>query len=141
MDPTFKGLHQAHAVALDAYQREDLWPDGVREALRALLGFLGAEPDDTHAYLVQLRYVPGGDQHLDAAREAFTVFLTPGHDADPDLPLLTAELITGGVLHLITRHALEGRVAELPSTLAELTGLVLGAYLPAEEVRRAVQRC
>jgi hypothetical protein len=24
MDPTFKGLHQAHAVALDAYQREDL---------------------------------------------------------------------------------------------------------------------
>jgi hypothetical protein len=57
------------------------------------------------------------------------------------VPLLTAELITGGVLHLMTRHALEGRVAELPSTLAELTCLVLAPYLSAEEVSRAVQRC
>jgi hypothetical protein len=60
MNPTFKSLHQAHAAALDAYEREDLWPDGVREALRALLGFLGAEPEQTHTYLVELRYVPGG---------------------------------------------------------------------------------
>jgi hypothetical protein len=141
MNPTFKSLHQAHAAALDAYEREDLWPDGVREALRALLELLGAEPEHAHTYLVELRYVPGGEQHLAAAREAFTSFLTPGHDADPDLPLLTAELITGGILHLITRHAFEGRVAELPSTLAELTCLVLAPYLPAEEVRQTVRRC
>ncbi len=141
MNPTFRSLHQAHAAALDAYAREDLWPDGVREALRALLAFLGAQPAYAHEYLVELRYVPGGEQHLDAAREAFTSFLTPGHDAAPDLPLLTAELITGGVLHLMTRHALEGRVDELPATLAELTCLVLAPYLPAEEVRRAVLQC
>jgi hypothetical protein len=141
MNPTFRSLHQAHAAALDAYTREDLWSDGVREALRALLAFLGAQPDYAHQYLVELRYVPGGEQHLDAAREAFTSFLTPGHDAAPDLPLLTAELITGGVLHLMTRHALEGRVDELPATLAELTCLVLAPYLPAEEVRRAVLQC
>jgi hypothetical protein len=141
MNPTFRSLHQAHAAALDAYAREDLWPDGVREALRALLDFLGSGPGYAHEYLVELRYVPGGEQHLNAAREAFTSFLTPGHDAVPDLPLLTAELITGGVLHLMTRHALEGRVAELPATLAELTCLVLGPYLPAEEVRRAVLQC
>ena len=141
MNPTFKSLHQAHAVALGAYEREELWPDGVREALRALLDFLGSEPEQAHTYLVELRYSPGGYQHLVAAREAFTSFLTPGHDSSPNLPLLTAELITGGVLHLMTRHALEGRVAELPSTLAELTCLVLGPYLSAEEVGRAVQRC
>ncbi len=141
MNPTFKSLHQAHAAALFAYEREELWPDGVREALRALLSFLGAEPERAHAYLVNLRYVPDGDLHLDAAREAFTSFLTPGHDADPNLPLLTAELITGGVLHLITRHALEGRIDELPATLAELTRLVLAPYLSAEEVRETVQRC
>jgi hypothetical protein len=141
MNPTFKSLHQAHAAALDAYEREDLWPDGVREALRTLLYFLGSEPEQAHTYLVELRYIPGGEQHLDAAREAFTSFLTPGHDAAPDLPLLTAELITGGVLHLMTRHALEGRLAELPSTLAELTCLVLAPYLPSEVVRRTVQLC
>jgi hypothetical protein len=141
MVPTSKGLHQVHAAALQAYQREDLWPEGVREALRALLGFLGAEPDFVRGFAVERRHVPGSDQQLAAAREAFAAFLTPGHDADANLPLLTADLITGGVLHVVTRYALEDRVAELPSTLPELTRLVLGPYLPADEVLRAVRGC
>jgi hypothetical protein len=139
--PTSKGLHQAHAAALRAYQREDLWPDGVREALRALLDFLGDDPDFVHAFAIERRHAPGNDQQLAAAREAFTAFLTPGHDADADLPLLTADLITGGILHIVTRYALDDRVAELPSTLAELTRLALGPYLPADEVLRAVRGC
>ncbi len=141
MVPTSKGLHQAHAAALQAYQREDLWANGVREALRALLDFLGDAPDFVRAFAIERRHVPRAEEQLAAAREAFSVFLTPGHDADANLPLLAADLVTGGVLHIVTRYALDDRVAELPSTLAELTHLTLAPYLPAEEVLRTVQGC
>lgn len=141
MIPTSKGLHRAHAAALQAYQREDLWADGVREALRALLDFLGDDPDFVREFAVKRRHVPGSDDQLAAAREAFTVFLAPGHDADADLPLLAADLVTGGVLHIVTRYALDDRIADLPSTLAELTHLALAPYLPADEVLRAVRGC
>jgi AcrR family transcriptional regulator len=138
---TLVAVHQAYFVVLQAYQREDLWPDGVREALRALLDFLAAEPDFVRTCLVELRYVPDSDRHIAAAREAFTAFLTPGHDADAEIPLLTAEFISGGVLHLITRYSLEDRVAELPAALAEMTNLVLSPYLPPTEIERAIMRC
>jgi AcrR family transcriptional regulator len=138
---TLVAVHQAHVAALLAYEQEDLWPDGVREGLRALLGFLAAEPDFVKTGLVELRSIPGSEQHLAAAREAFTSMLTPGHDADPTVPLLAAEVISGGVQHLLTRHALEDRIAELPSRLGELTHLVLSPYLPVEEIRRALEGC
>jgi AcrR family transcriptional regulator len=138
---TLVAVHQALAAAILAYEQEDLWADGVREGLRALLGFLATEPDFAKTSLVELRSIPGAEQHLAAAREAFTSMLTPGHDADPTIPLLAAELISGGVLHVLTRHALEGRISELPSRLPELTHLVLSPYLPMEEVHRAMDGC
>ena len=138
---TLVAVHQALAAALLAYEQEDLWADGVREGLRALLDFLAAEPDFAKTGLLELRSVPGAEQHLAAAREAFTAMLTPGHDADPTVPLLAAEVISGGMLHLLTRYAFEDRISELPSRLEELTHLVLSPYLPAEEIRRALEGC
>jgi hypothetical protein len=138
---TLVAIHRAHSAAFLAYEREEVWPDGVREGLRALLGFLAAEPDVTKTGLIELSSVPGAEQHLAAAREAFTFLLTPGHDANPTVPLLAAEVISGGVLHLLTRHAFEDRISELPSQLGELTHLVLSPYLPAEEIRRALEGC
>jgi hypothetical protein len=138
---TLVAIHRAHAAAFLAYEREDFWPDGVREGLRALLGFLAAEPDVTKAGLIELGSVPGHEQHLAAAREAFTFMLTRGHDANPTVPLLTAEVVSGGVLHLLTRYALEDRIPELPSRLAELTHLALSPYLPVEEIRRVLEGC
>ena len=138
---TLVAVHQALAAAILAYEQEDLWADGVREGLRALLGFLAAEPDFAKTSLVELRSVPDAEQHLSAVREAFTSMLTPGHDADPTVPLLAAEVISGGVLHVLTRHALEDRISELPSQLRELTHLVLGPYVPVEEIRRALEGC
>ena len=138
---TLVAIHRAHAAAFLAYEQEDFWADGVREGLRALLGFLAAEPDVTKTSLIELGSVPGAEQHLAAAREAFTFMLTPGHDANPAVPLLAAEVVSGGVLHLLTRYALEGRIAELPSRLAELTHLALSPYLPVEEIRRVLEGC
>ena len=135
-------IQQAHAAAAAAYQEQDCWPEGVREALRALLGFLAVEPDFVKGCAVELRYrEPLVDQCLAAGREAFTIFLTPGHDADPTIPLMTAEVVSGGVLHLITRFAVDDILGDLPTTLPILTSFVLSAYLPPEEVAPIVARC
>jgi AcrR family transcriptional regulator len=134
-------VHQAHAAAFGAYEQEEHWPDAAREGLRALLSFLAAEPDFAKMCLVELRAVRGGERHIAAVREAFTVMLTPGHDADPTVPLLAAEVISGGVLHLLTRHAVDDRISELPSRLAELTHLALSPYLPVTEIRRVLEGC
>jgi AcrR family transcriptional regulator len=138
---TLVAVHQAHAAALLAYEQEDHWADGVREGLRALLGFLAAEPDFAKTGLIELRSIPSAEEHLAAAREAFTSMLTPGHDAAPTVPLLAAEIIAGGVQHLLTRYAIEDRMTELPSRLAELTHLALSPYLPVEEIRRTLEGC
>jgi AcrR family transcriptional regulator len=138
---TLVAVHQALAAAVTAFEREDLWADGVREGLRALLAFLAAEPDFAKTGLIELRHIPGAEEHLAAAREAFTSMLTPGHDAVPAVPLLTAEVISGAVQHALTRCALEDRLPELPSRLAELTYLTLSPYLSAEEVELALEGC
>lgn len=128
-------IQQAHAAASTAYHEQDTWSGSVREALRALLAFLAAEPDFVRACVIELRYCdPFTDRCMAAAREAFTAFLTPGHDADRTIPLMMAEIISGGVLQVITRHAAEGTIDQLPDVLPDLTTLVLASYLGAEQV-------
>jgi AcrR family transcriptional regulator len=129
-------FHQAHAAASVAYHQQDTWSESVREALRALLGFLAAEPDFVKACTLELRHGdPLIEECLVAGREAFTAFLTPGHDANRMIPLLTTEVISGGVLHLVTRHAVDDTIDELPEALPVLTTFVLGNYLSGEEIK------
>jgi AcrR family transcriptional regulator len=128
-------IQQAHAAAATAYHEQDTWSESVREALRALLAFLAAEPDFVRACVIEMRHCdPFTDRCMAAGREAFTVFLTPGHDADRTIPLMTAELISGGVLQIITRHAAEDIIDQLPAALPDLTALVLASYLGVEQM-------
>jgi AcrR family transcriptional regulator len=129
-------FHQTFARVLTRTQ--DLpWPLSVREGLTEFLELLAIEPAYVRANLAGIRALGAdGSLRLATAIEAFTAFLTPGYDLHPHHPIppLVAELIGSSVLHVITQHVAEDRIAELPSALPQLLSVALMPFCAAEDI-------
>ena len=129
-------VHQTFAYVLE-HTRDIPWPLSAREGLRAFLELLAAEPAYVRANLGGIRsHGAEGGFRLEVAIEAFTAFLTPGYDAagDRTVPPLMAELIGASVLHVITQHVAEDRIAELPDALPQLLGVTLMPFCAADDI-------
>jgi AcrR family transcriptional regulator len=128
-------FHQTFSRVL-ARTRDVPWPLSVREGLREFLELLAAEPAYVRANLAGVRALGAeGGFRLESAIEAFTAFLTPGYEnADRAVPPLMAELIGASVLHVITQHVAEDRIAELPDALPQLLGVALMPFCAADDI-------
>jgi AcrR family transcriptional regulator len=129
-------FHRAYGYVLE--HTEDVpWPTSVRDGLAAFLELLASAPEYVHANLAGVRALGAdGSLRVEAAVEAFTAFLTPGFDrVSPELvPPLTSELIGMQVLHVITQHEAQGRVAELPATLPDLVAIALMPFCATADI-------
>jgi AcrR family transcriptional regulator len=129
-------FHQTFSRVL-ARTRDVPWPLSVREGLREFLELLAAEPAYVRANLAGVRALGAeGGFRLEMAIEAFTAFLTPGYEnaGDRPVPPLMAELIGASVLHVITQHVADDRIAELPDALPQLLGVALMPFCAADDI-------
>lgn len=132
---------RAYLNALERYEGDDPWPVRLRDALAAFLETLAAEPDFVRACTLEVPIV--GERayaRLSAAMEAFTAFLEPGCDAraDADGGALGAEIVAGGVFHVLLRYAREDRVEDVQEALPELTRVVLAPFCEPAEIEAVV---
>ena len=125
---------RAHLIALERFDGDAPWPVRVRDALAAFLEALAAEPEFVRACTLELP--AAGDRalvRLGAALEAFTVFLEPGMRMRGHATL-DAEIVAGGVFHVLHRYAREDRVACVQEALPELTRVVLAPFCDPAEI-------
>jgi AcrR family transcriptional regulator len=117
------------------------WPQRVRDALAALLGFLAAEPALASLTLVEgLRAGRGVYDRYQAALESFAPWLREGapRPAGLTVPPATDEAVVGGVASLVGRRVVAGDVAGLDALLPDALEFTLAPYLGTAEARRIV---
>jgi AcrR family transcriptional regulator len=151
-----QGLERLSCAVAAASGHDQSWLERVRSGLVAMLGFFDDEP--AWARLLVLETPSGGARTPEHRRELYGVLialLDPDGDPDaaagsaPRVPVLTGELVAGGVFSVIRSSMLEdddGRLVELaPSLVAFVAaqyGLAAmgGEHAPANERARAISR-
>lgn len=129
------------ATVKAAYQGSEPWPDRIRQALGALLGWFAADPAAARVVVVELAAVGPASRELfqtDFAR--FTKLMDSGLEKEepvPGLPQATG-IAVGGALARVYVEVLHDRTAELPQLLPELVFELLVPFL-GEEAARAEQ--
>jgi AcrR family transcriptional regulator len=143
----------AHKILVDdleeqvreAYSGPRPWPERMREALAATLGWFAADPDAARFTLVELSTVgPAFRPIFQTEYARFTRLLEDGiGDEDPNPDLRGASgLAVGAMLARIYEEIVLGRTVELPRLLPDLTYDLLvpfvGEAVAREEQRRAI---
>jgi len=124
------GLSQLIRVRVSVVE---LWPERVRVALQTLLVGLACHPEG--ARLAFVEYLGAGERpvaHMRAAAAGAVPALEQGRQQGEDtahLPPQASEAIVGGIASILHRHVLDGRTAELPQLLGDLTYFALLPYL------------
>jgi AcrR family transcriptional regulator len=129
-------FHQAFTLVLKR-TRDTPWPQSARDGLAVFLELLAAEPVYVHACVDGVRVLGrGGSLRLESAVEAFTAFLTPGFAAGDGarVPVFQGDLIGATVVHVVTQHALEDRIEELPQALPQLLAVALMPFCDARDI-------
>lgn len=109
------------------------WSERVRVALQTLLMALACHPEGARVTFVE--YLSAGERPLSRMRAA-AAGLVPameqgrvqGEDTSHLAPQ-ASEAIVGGIASILHRHVLDGRTAELPRLLGDLTYFALVPYL------------
>jgi AcrR family transcriptional regulator len=137
-------LSQARVIALQAYERESSWSEGVRSALARLLMFMDAEPGLANLCIVES--LAAGERVLQRRTEAFDELvgviekgrsLTAGA-REP--PALTAEGVLGGILEVIHRRLLNAEQESLMSLLGPLMSIIVLPYLGGAAASQELKR-
>jgi AcrR family transcriptional regulator len=143
-------LLTAHAVLVDhleatvraAYEQPGPWVDRVRKSVAAMLDWFAADPAAARVTVVELAAV--GSISRERFQEHFRRFATlleEGRDEsglDQSRPR-ASELAIGAGLARVYEEVIQGRAAELPSSLPELTFEILVPFV-GEEAARAQER-
>ena len=129
-------IERGERAALEHFELEAPWGELVRIGLERLLGALADDPDATRVLFVEM--LSAGPAACERQRTAMALFTSliergrPGSINADQLPAQTSEAIAGGIASILHRRALEGRVAELPSLVPDLTYFALLPYLDHE---------
>lgn len=107
-----------------AYEGEEPWPERVRHALAATLGWFGADPEAARFFMVELSTTgPAFRATFKDEYARFTKLLEEGigeDGPDPELARATG-LAVGAILSRIYEAVVIDKAAELPALLPELT--------------------
>ncbi len=131
------GMHQALAVAVEAYQAEqDDWPRGARAGICALLEYLASEPAHAHLSVVDtFAACPEAIEIRDATLKAFAVYFAPGYElahGHIEVPAIAAEATAGGIWQVLHHYVENDCIAELPAAAAQLSYFALTPFLGPE---------
>ena len=132
------GMHQALAVAVDAYQaHQPEWPRAAGAGLCALIDYLASEPAHAHLSLVDtFAACPEAIEIRDATLQAFAAYFAPAYElarGHVDVPAIAAEAIAGGIWQILHHYIENDRIAELPGAAAQLTYFALTPFLGATD--------
>jgi AcrR family transcriptional regulator len=120
-----------------AYLEEPDWGSSVASGIRALLSFLAGEPAFAWISLVEvLSASPRATARSNAGVSTFSQMLRPGLERASG-PLraseVTVDAIAGGIFELCLEHAVEGRLAELPTLAPVVTYFALAPFIGSEQ--------
>jgi AcrR family transcriptional regulator len=124
-------------AVLASSDKDEPWPEQVRERLSILLGVLSHDPDVARFYLVE-PLVAGGElaaRYRDAMQMLAETIRPRSGLSEMDVEVRDQALI-GGVATLISRRLNSGEAERLSELLPDLTELVLAPYLGRDEARR-----
>jgi AcrR family transcriptional regulator len=132
------GMHQALAVAVEAYQAQQPdWPRAAGAGLHALIDYLASEPAHAHLSLVDtFAACPEAIEIRDSTMQAFAAYLAPGYKLAGvvvEVPAIAAEAIIGGIWQILHHYIESDCIAELPGTAAQLTYFALTPFLGATD--------
>jgi AcrR family transcriptional regulator len=131
-----EGLYRLSRAVLDATYRHERWLERLRAGVVALLGFLDDEP--SWASLLILKASVEGPGALECQRrlqDVLGALLREGRGSEiapsggVGSPVLTSELILGGVFSLIRARMLEGECGALVELAPSLMTFIVAPYL------------
>ena len=131
-----KGL----ALVERAFFEQEDWRQGIKAALRVLLGYLASEPSFAHLALIEtLSATQRSSDRFYAGVSTYAQMLIPGFELVPENArpaAITVEAIVGGISELCLRYAAEGRIHELPGAERDAAFVALAPFIGAEEAAR-----
>lgn len=135
-----RAAEDVEAAIVVAAQAPAEWPEKVKAALTALLGFFASEPDLARFFWLE----PLGAGQLIASRHreavgALVMLLTVDHPPSPTVPPLseTAQAaVVGGIVSLISKRVNAGETEHLGQLLPDLLELLLAPYLGSDQAER-----
>jgi AcrR family transcriptional regulator len=139
-----QALDHARELAVEAYQREPGWRDGIRAALARLLIFIDEEPSLANLCIIEA--LGAGERVLQCRAkvlEDVAAIIDRGRlvtQVDREPPQVTAEGIVGAVFAVVHTRLLEGR-KELPGDLlGSLMSMIVLPYLGSGAASRELSR-
>jgi AcrR family transcriptional regulator len=134
------GVGRASRYVLDSYDPKAGWAERIRRALAALLSFLDVERGVGRLLIVGS--LGAGTQVLERRQQVLAQIITvidqgrtQTHTSN-DLPPLTAEGITGGVLSVLHARLLTDKPGALLDLTGPLMSMIVTPYLGAAAARR-----
>jgi AcrR family transcriptional regulator len=139
------GMHQALAVAVDAYLAEsEDWPRAARAGICALLDYLASEPAHSHLNLVDtFAASPDAIEIRDTRLQAFAAYLQPGYHHVPKdhrVPGIAPEAIAGGIWQVLNHYIEDERTSELPDVAPQLIYAALTPFLGPKAAAKAARQ-
>jgi AcrR family transcriptional regulator len=139
-----QALEHARELAVEAYEREPGWRDGIRAALARLLIFMDDEP--ALAKLCMIEALCAGERVLQRRAkvlEELAAVIDRGRlvtQVASEPPQVTAEGIVGAVFAVVHTRLLEGRTRLLQDLLGSLMSMIVLPYLGATAASRELTR-
>jgi AcrR family transcriptional regulator len=133
------GQRALNATAL-AHASQSDWPRSIHAGLCSLLDCLSSEPSFARMGLVEaLAGGPAALAQRDQTLQSFSVLLTLGRGYSKGAhvaPAIAPEVISGGILEILYFEISNGRVADLPRLLPELTYTVLTPFIGTKQAAK-----
>ncbi|HET7341990.1 MAG TPA: TetR/AcrR family transcriptional regulator [Methylomirabilota bacterium] len=131
-------VQQVMESASAGFAAGESWPEQIRLALRASLGFLANDLPFTRMAIVDVPLAgPEGQARQLAGRAVFEVFLAPGAElSDHPVPALVPKAVGSGIFELIHARVVRGRLDELPALLPACVYQCIAPYLGLEAAVR-----
>jgi AcrR family transcriptional regulator len=130
------GHLKGQTIVEQAYAEQQDWRAGVRAAVRALLGFLAAEPAFARLALIETG-VAGrrASDRFHVAAGGYAAILAPGFGqaGASAPPAVAVEAIIGAITEMCLHDVATGRAAHLPWLEADMTYVALAPFIGANE--------
>jgi AcrR family transcriptional regulator len=125
-----------------AFEEAPDWPHAVKAGVAAMLLFLATEPHLARLCMVEALVAgPVVVERYDAAIQSFVPYFQAGREGRSAKVLArlsptTEEALVGGMMSLISRRIIAGKVAELETLLPDLVEFILTPYLGSDEAAK-----
>lgn len=112
----------------------------AHRALGAMLHAMADSPAFVYLAVIVLPGLGAGSaRHHKSMLDLFAQFLGPGFAAmgrTPPRPEVVSQIVTGGIFEVLRRHAVEGRIGELPDALPAVSHVCVATFFGLPEAER-----